>query len=742
MAVLRRLWGRSRTGARRRADLERPTWAEAAPAAALASYFRVPPADLIEAHAEALSSVTARYLEHRFDLLGSGWVRPAHGVRCRGLEGCRFEMGGEIKTDRQGAWLAGRINAANLDHARAVWRMIDGDYQAIDWQIDFKSGYRWFESCWSRDIEYGTIRGVDVKVPWELARMQHLPQLALASALADDGQAGLADAASCRREFRNQVLDFIATNPPRFGVNWSCTMDVAIRLANWLVARDLFVAAGAEFDESFETEFRRAVLDHGRHIAGNLEWSAKVRANHYLADVAGLVFAGAYLPRSDETDAWLALGVQELVREVGLQFGPDGGGFEASTAYHRLSAEIAVYTTALVLALPGKRLEALTDYDAGRFPRDPALEAPPLPMHDLPGGGRSPFPGWYAERLRRAAEFSARIAKPSGRAPQIGDNDSGRFLKPVPHGRRHSVAEARALFHNLAGFADLPDDAEHWQEEYQSHGDLVAALGGLFDGGGPARAGVESWLVADAAGGQRFAGPASAADAAADFRRGGEADWERLLAEAAAVPDERRAFAALPVGEGLADGLELDGFPDFGLFVFRSSRLYLAMRCGPVGQNGNGGHAHNDQLALELTVDGEDLIEDPGSYLYTPLPERRNAYRSTACHFVPRVGAGDRAGNVAGEPSGLDQGLFTLAGDPAAECLYFGAHGFAGRYRHGRAWVTRAVAITGDAVEITDWVDAPLTLGPATGAEPVALSPGYGMLRRDRLSCALTAAAP
>lgn len=727
LAFPRRLWRRLRAGARRRADLKRPTWAESAPAQALASYFRVPPANLIEAHAEALSAVSARYLEHRFDLLGSGWVRPAHGVACRGLEGCRFEMAGTVEADPGGAWLAGRVNAANLDHARAVWQMIDGPYQPIDWQIDFKSGYRWFESCWYRDIEYGTVRGVDVKVPWELARMQHLPQLALASVLADRGLPGFAAAAAFRREFRNQVLDFIATNPPRFGVNWSCTMDVAIRLANWLVARDLFVAAGAVFDRAFETEFRRAVLDHGRHIAANLEWSAKLRANHYLADVAGLVFAGAYLPRSGETDAWLALGVQELVREVGLQFGPDGGGFEASTAYHRLSAEIAVYATAVVLGLPESRLEALADYDAGRFPQEPALQAPPLAMHDLPGGGRSPFPLWYVQRLRRAAEFSARIAKPSGRVPQIGDNDSGRFLKPVPHGRPRTVAEARELFHNLDGFAELPDDAVHWQEEHCRHGDLVAALNGLFGGSGGG--GVEQWLVGAAAGGQRFAEPA--VDAAADFRRGEAADWERLLAEAAAVPEERRAFAALPVGEGLADGLELHGFPDFGLFVFRSGRLYLALRCGPVGQNGNGGHAHNDQLAVELTVDGVDLIEDPGSYLYTPLPDRRNAYRSVASHFVPRVGAG--------EPSGLDQGLFTLAGDPAAECLYFGPHGCAGRYRHGRAWVNRAVAITGDAVEITDWVEAPLTLGPATGAEPVALSPGYGLLRRDRLSWTLTA---
>ena len=33
-----------------------------------------------------------------------------------------------------------------------------------------------------------------------------------------------------------------------------------------------------------------------------LEWSDTLRANHYLADIAGLLFCAAYLPRSEESD--------------------------------------------------------------------------------------------------------------------------------------------------------------------------------------------------------------------------------------------------------------------------------------------------------------------------------------------------------------------------------------------------------------------------------------------------------
>ena len=127
---------------------------------------------------------------------------------------------------------------------------------------------------------------------------------------------------------------------PNYGVNWACTMDVGVRIANWLMAHDLFVASGARFDDEFELVFLQSVYQHGQHIINNLEWHAELRNNHYLGDIVGLLFVAAYLPCSSETDAWLAFAVQELVVEVKEQFYEDGENFEASTSYHRLSTGI------------------------------------------------------------------------------------------------------------------------------------------------------------------------------------------------------------------------------------------------------------------------------------------------------------------------------------------------------------------------------------------------------------------
>jgi hypothetical protein len=544
----------------RRRDQSAPTYAPASHnfGRELPQYFSLPERALLESGAEAIRTAAERSLEHCFNLLGSGWVQVRHGMECEGVEGFRYPSAPAPPIDPHGNWLAGRVNPANLSEARRLWQAVDPGYVPIDWHLDFKSGGRWGESVWYRDIRYGDRPGVDVKVPWELARMQHLPALALAHTLDGDGR--------YPREFRNQVLDFLATNPPRFGVNWHCTMDVALRVCSWLAAYDLFRAGGVVFDPFFRSAFHRAVYEHADHIARHLEWSAALRGNHYLADVVGLIFAASYLPRSPESDTWLSLGVRELIAEVALQFDEDGANFEASTCYHRLSAEMAVYATALVLGLPADRARALQEYDHRRIAGPPALPPAPLPLYRMPGAERvSPFPPWYWERLERMVRFTLDITRPDSRVPQIGDNDNGRFLIFTP--------------------GDGPP----------CHTALVAAAAGLCECDSPPRR-CETGIVRSLAGAPQQAG---------------------LSPRSLSTPHQ-------------AEGIYR--FDRFGLFVYRMANIYLAIRCGPVGQNGHGGHAHNDQLSIELAVGGQPLVVDPGTYLYTPAPAQRNRFRSTAMH--------------------------------------------------------------------------------------------------------------
>lgn len=566
-------------------------------------YFDVPPLDCLLPHAKEIAALVDHYLAHHFNVLGSGWVQVRHGIPCSGLEGYRYEMGSSVQADREGHWLQGRINFANLKESQRLWRLVDTHYIPVDWQLDFKSGYRWSEETWYLNIPSGHKAGVDIKVPWELARMQHLPSLAWAYGLAKHGQAGFASPIVYFREFRNQILDFISTNPPRFGVNWSMNMDVGIRAANWLVAYDLFRSFHAEFDDEFRRALNQSVYEHGLHIVKNLEWDPESRGNHYLSNVVSLLFVAAYLPCSSETNAWLAFGVQELIHEVERQFHAEGTNFEASTSYHRLCAEMVLYATALILGLPREKTESLKNYNYRFLKGLPKLKPAPTTFHPLGRTGLlTPLPVWYIERLEKMAEFTMAVTKPNGHIVQIGDNDSGRFLKlhpfddedPLDH--RHLVAAINGLFRR--------EDFAEFVRGTRLEADLIGHF--VRDGSLPS---------------YRF-------DNASQVARS-----EFVMDEVLTLLESERPTIEVekPVRE-VRQELQLHAFPEFGLYLYRSDTLYLSIRCGPIGQNGNGGHAHNDQLSFELNVKGYDVMVDGGSFLYTPFPKIRNEFRSTRAH--------------------------------------------------------------------------------------------------------------
>jgi uncharacterized heparinase superfamily protein len=251
----------------------------------------------------------------------------------------------------------------------------------IDWQRDFKSGRRWR----LRHISLVTVSyrdGSDIKVPWELSRFQHLPLLAAAWRVT--GERRYLD------ELGAQVDDWIERNPVEFGANWACTMDVAIRAANWIAAFAM-VADDAHAEPWLERALGSLLL-HGRFIRSHLEW-ANVRGNHYLSDVVGLTPVAALFSGSAEGRAWADWCATGLVSEMDHQVHPDGCDHEASIPYHRLVCELFVCGAQAVDALtPGR------------------------------------IPDRFRERLDLMLQFTADYTRPDGLAPQVGDADDGRYL--------------------------------------------------------------------------------------------------------------------------------------------------------------------------------------------------------------------------------------------------------------------------------------------------------------------------
>jgi hypothetical protein len=389
----------------------------------------------------------------------------------------------------------------------------------IDWHRDFKSGHRWPRDPYARIAITRLDDGSDAKVPWELSRCHHFLALARAARLFGDPRYG--------EELALAWDSWLTENPVGVGINWANPMEVAIRAVNWAWALSTLPEGG--LPDPLRDRVVRSLRCHARHVRWNLEGTPRLRSNHFLADVLGLLVIGAVLDGRD-ADRWFRFAHRALEDEILSQVHGDGLGFEASVGYHGLSLE---------MFLIARWVAAVTE---------------------------RPLSARYDSRLAAMVEASRGMRTRAGRVPGFGDCDDGRILP---------LTEARP----------------------RSHDHLL-------------------WGAAIGAGSAPPPGSEGAGDAALTFGRRG---W------AAAESAERcQVDACVELAEG-------------GIWMLRGRRSELALRCGGVGQNGNGGHAHNDLCSYELLVDGVLLVADPGTYVYTADPAARNAFRSTRAHATVEV---------------------------------------------------------------------------------------------------------
>lgn len=576
---------------------------------------------------EDLYYLIDKYLKHEFDLLGSGWVNINYDSKPLGVQDNLYKSNISIKKIYKDCkWIENILPKPYIEFSRQIWSCISEDYKPIDWQKDFKSGYRYNSKVWYKDQPIGKYAGVDIKVPWELSRMQHLPQMAVAAVELEEYRKEII------LEFKNEVLDFVATNPPNLGCNWTCTMDVAIRISNILLAYDILSDLDDEdiLDEKFKSILANSTYKYGKFIINNLEWNGEKSGNHYLSDICGLLFVSSYLNRTEEVDAWLAFSVQEIIECVKNQFHEDGSNFEASTSYHKLSGELMIYSTALIYGiLKQDKKEALKSYNYNLVKRLKKSEEQEYNIES-----DEFFPLWYLERLFKSGCFTLDITKCNNRIPQIGDNDSGRFFKFSPVGEFITCSKAYIKYYNLKNNEDLKiSNEDYWDEDILNHSTFISAIGGLFNYKAFEKYcdlyPIESSIVRALSKGKvfnmdkKYYKPISIS----------KVDTTELKNEIVSIID----YEEYGLNKINLDELKLIAYPDFGIYLFKSQEFYLSIMAGENGQNGNGGHAHNDKLSFELNIQGKDIFVDPGTYLYTPIPRRRDEYRSVNVHNVPIV---------------------------------------------------------------------------------------------------------
>ena len=316
----------------------------------------------------------------------------------------------------------------------------------IDWHTDFKTGLSWPPRYFA-DIDYNNPdRPSDVKVPWDLSRLQWLMPAGQAFLLTRDDR------------YASAVLDvleqWMSANPCGASVNWSCTMEAALRTLSWAWFFHVFHDAPSWRDAAFRFRFLRALYLHVEFIDRHIERS-DVNGNHYTADAAALVVGGLFFGEGQGPQHWQNEGWRILCEEMPRQVFPDGVDFEASVPYHRLVAELFLWSA--------------MHRTAQGLPVEPA----------------------YLERLCAMARFARAYSRSDGSVPLWGDADDARAL---PLGMQ-GINDHRYL-HTLIGLYAGEPDLCH---------DTPAAVGEVLWALGPEA--VRHWLAAlpDSPGSQAFA---------------------------------------------------------------------------------------------------------------------------------------------------------------------------------------------------------------------------------------------
>ena len=191
------------------------------------------------------------------------------------------------------------------------------------------------------------------------------------------------------------------------------------------------------------------------------------------------------------------------------------------------------------------------------------------------------FSSAYLQRLERLADFIAALMDVDGNVPMTGDADDAQMVRLAHDDGWHRYRSLLASCAVLFGRADFKRKAGHFDDKNR-------------------------WL----------------------FGVAGLRQWQALDASGAEAP-----VMAFPEGGYFLLGSDF-GTPD---------EVRLVADCAPLGYLSIAAHGHADALAFTLSVSGEELLTDPGTYAYHTQKKWRDYFRSTPAHNTVAVDGLDQS---------------------------------------------------------------------------------------------------
>ncbi len=288
----------------------------------------------------------------------------------------------------------------------------------IDWHIDFlnnKMAYQdmtyqdmvpeWKSSFYQNiKIKTGNTNSFnklyqDIKIPWELSRLQHIPSVCIAGDI---------------KTFQRHINSWIDNNPFLIGVNWVCPMDVAIRAIN-LINGFYLLKNNKDIDKSFWIKLINSLYDHAIYLENNFEIFYKPN-NHYIADLLGFFYLCFLFNHIKHFQKAKIKTYKKILEQFDLQIQNDGTCYEGSTSYHKLITEMFSHFYYLCKK---NNSEEHTQPSPKAMAGTASVET--FNVLDLPKS--------FVTKLKKAQQFIEDCTDNAGNFVQIGDNDSGKILE-------------------------------------------------------------------------------------------------------------------------------------------------------------------------------------------------------------------------------------------------------------------------------------------------------------------------
>jgi hypothetical protein len=308
-------------------------------------------------------------------------------------------------------------------------RMLKGEWETLgvvrtdmdspDWFRDPVTGRRSAPEAYAFSLDQRDESVVgNVKQVWEVNRLQHLTLLAAAWYLTG------VDAYAVR--VAEQLESWWRENPFLSGINWTCGIELGVRLINLTWIRRLLDRwpGVADLFEGNDLALRQ-IFWHQQYLATFVSRGSSAN-NHVIAEAAGQLAASCAFPWFDDSERWRRDSSLLLERELTRNTFASGINRELASDYHGFVAELGFFAA----------IEA---------------SAAGTPLSD---------PAW--ELLCAMTDGMAALVDEQGRPPRQGDSDDGRvvIIDAPEHNRWPALlALGGALFGRLDWWPQIVPDA-------------------------------------------------------------------------------------------------------------------------------------------------------------------------------------------------------------------------------------------------------------------------------------------